>query len=614
MNKPRPLPPTRFVAFYSYKGGVGRTLALANCARAMAAAGKRVVLLDFDLEAPGLNHFDTLNPGKNTAGFVEYLQACLAGQTPESLDEYVHACPGQEQDRGHAWIMPAGRHGEPPYLDFLNGMNWSAFYNDKAGYLILENLRGHLIEQFRPDYVLMDARTGLSEIGGIATHQLADIVVLLFNLNEQNLQGAERIFHSVKQAPMRPKIILVASPVPAVFTEPGTLFHKKMAHIRSQFVGAENTDKPLVIPYNPLLAFGETIFVDEHDDLFSSDAPYQRLVELVKQAAVVDADICLDKSLEAWRRGDLAKARDILEKAVSENLDDPELWFNLGVLSSSLKEPEKAIEAYSQLVERYGGSDRPRWQELVAMALFNQGFTFGTIGKPDEALATYAQLLERYRDSNRFELQELVAKALRNQGVTFGTIGKPDEALATYAQLLERYGDSDRLELQEQVAKALVNQGNALNAIGKPDEALAAYVQVQELFGGSDRPELQETVAYALVNQGFLQICLAKQAQRSGDGQTFQQRLADAETSLANAQAKMQNHPAWLQNRAYLLYLQGQPTEAETTLRPALQKGGSKVLEDCRQDAALHRLPEDDGFLALVEKLAAEQRSPDVVP
>ena len=39
--------------FYSYKGGVGRTLALVNIANRLAEFGKKVCILDFDLEAPG---------------------------------------------------------------------------------------------------------------------------------------------------------------------------------------------------------------------------------------------------------------------------------------------------------------------------------------------------------------------------------------------------------------------------------------------------------------------------------------------------------------------------------------------------------------------------------
>ena len=43
------------ITFYSYKGGTGRSLALANAARYLARLEFKVVALDFDLEAPGLH-------------------------------------------------------------------------------------------------------------------------------------------------------------------------------------------------------------------------------------------------------------------------------------------------------------------------------------------------------------------------------------------------------------------------------------------------------------------------------------------------------------------------------------------------------------------------------
>jgi MinD-like ATPase involved in chromosome partitioning or flagellar assembly len=43
------------VTFYSYKGGVGRTFALANVATLLALWGYRILCVDWDLEAPGLS-------------------------------------------------------------------------------------------------------------------------------------------------------------------------------------------------------------------------------------------------------------------------------------------------------------------------------------------------------------------------------------------------------------------------------------------------------------------------------------------------------------------------------------------------------------------------------
>src|SRR5882724_3937262 len=48
---------SRIITFYSYKGGVGRTFALANIAVLLARRGKRVLLMDWDLEAPGLHRY-----------------------------------------------------------------------------------------------------------------------------------------------------------------------------------------------------------------------------------------------------------------------------------------------------------------------------------------------------------------------------------------------------------------------------------------------------------------------------------------------------------------------------------------------------------------------------
>lgn len=43
--------------FYSYKGGVGRSMALANVADRLCRCGLKTLMIDFDLEAPGLERF-----------------------------------------------------------------------------------------------------------------------------------------------------------------------------------------------------------------------------------------------------------------------------------------------------------------------------------------------------------------------------------------------------------------------------------------------------------------------------------------------------------------------------------------------------------------------------
>jgi tetratricopeptide (TPR) repeat protein/Mrp family chromosome partitioning ATPase len=539
---------TRFVAFYSYKGGVGRTLALANCARALAAGGKKVVLLDFDLEAPGLLHFDAFQPKSNEkkpAGFAEYLEVCLQDGPPEKLDGYVHECKGKKDDQGKIWLMPAGRHGEPGYLAFLNSTTWSDFYTRQDGYKILENLRGHIIERYEPDYVFIDARTGLSEIGGIATHQLADIVVLVFNLNGQNLVGAKRVFDSIRKAPLHPAVILVASPVPVMPMDNGTPFAKKMQLIKRDFLGAYNNKDPLVIPYHPLLAFDDRLLVDD-GDLFSSDAPYRRLAEIIQKVAAVDADYYLQQMAGPLQRGDSQRVKDIALQGLAENPTNIHLLMNLAlahyfigmpekavsaidellryhansnelpkkqlvaqalfiksVALGQLQGPEAAITAYDVLLQRFGKSSELALQEQVVKALSNKGITLGQLQRREEAIVVYDELLRRFDRSQVVVLQEQVANTLLNKGVTLGQLQRPEQAIVVCDELLRRFGESRGLVLQEQVAKAFLIKGITMGQLQRPEEAIAVFDELLRRFGESQAVVLQEQVAKALVSKGF---------------------------------------------------------------------------------------------------------------
>src|SRR5438128_10878208 len=68
------------VAFYSYKGGVGRTLLVANTAQFLAMSGRHVVALDLDLEAPGLHQ---------KLGSREVMSQATAGTLRGAVDELL---------------------------------------------------------------------------------------------------------------------------------------------------------------------------------------------------------------------------------------------------------------------------------------------------------------------------------------------------------------------------------------------------------------------------------------------------------------------------------------------------------------------------------------------
>src|SRR6516165_3445138 len=101
------------IAFYAYKGGTGRTLALANAAVYLSRLKQRVFAIDLDLEAPGLHHKLALSPAGSLPpieqGIVDCIHAFVTDhQMPKKLASYTIAVPREEERDGPITLMPAG--------------------------------------------------------------------------------------------------------------------------------------------------------------------------------------------------------------------------------------------------------------------------------------------------------------------------------------------------------------------------------------------------------------------------------------------------------------------------------------------------------------------------
>ncbi|WP_437753886.1 KGGVGR-motif variant AAA ATPase [Sorangium sp. So ce1389] len=227
-------PNRRLITFYSYKGGVGRTMALANVAYRLANThGLNVIAVDWDLEAPGLHRFFGLSPdvARSTSGILDYFIAWRDAVTRNAPE------PPPEVERVLDWLIPitdkqhapsfgslrmllAGRL-DTTYGDRLAGFHWQDFYSRTEGSAAVETLREKLVEN--ADVVLIDSRTGLTDTGGICTIQVPDGLVLLTAPNHQSLEGTERVARAIAGAPEKeragrekPRVWLAVSRVPLV--------------------------------------------------------------------------------------------------------------------------------------------------------------------------------------------------------------------------------------------------------------------------------------------------------------------------------------------------------------------------------------------------------------
>ncbi len=187
------------VTFYSFKGGVGRTMALVNVAFQLAKQGRRVLVVDLDLEAPGLTTFDALKPPTSAnRGFVDFVCDYLESNSAPDVRDYLHDRSDAVGRPEALWVMPAGRL-DGRYDARLHSIDWGRLYDQRDGYVLMEDLRAQWQEFVRPDYVLVDSRTGHTDVGGICTRQLPDAVVFLFFPNAQNLDGLRTIVPEVRK-------------------------------------------------------------------------------------------------------------------------------------------------------------------------------------------------------------------------------------------------------------------------------------------------------------------------------------------------------------------------------------------------------------------------------
>lgn len=210
----------RRIVFFSIKGGVGRSTALAATAWWLAQAGRRVLALDLDLESPGLSS-SLLPPDRQPRyGITDWLVEDLV-DNGEVVFESMIATSGLSHD-GEIYVVPA--HGADPgeYVPKLGRVWMPKIQPDGARESWssrLHRLLQALEERICPDVVLIDSRAGIDEVASACVTDLGANLVLLFALEgSQTWSGYRILFEHWRRAgvaeSVRERLQLVAATTP----------------------------------------------------------------------------------------------------------------------------------------------------------------------------------------------------------------------------------------------------------------------------------------------------------------------------------------------------------------------------------------------------------------
>ncbi len=337
-------------------------MALVNTAVTLALRGRNVLVVDFDIEAPGLDTFDILRPKEEIPGIIDFVAEYVkTGKAPD-VSSYIGDCPEIGTGDGKIWLMRSGL--TDTYAATLGQVDWIDLYEKRDGYLLFEDVKHQWKQVIKPDYVLIDSRTGHTDSSGICTRQLPDSVVILFFPNEQNLRGLIQVVRDIRAEADEPRnkniaLHFVMSNVPDLDDEDQILKDKILAF--QQQLGFPR-DPMVVHRYDSLSLLNQVVF--------SKDRPRSRLAHEYSQIAQEistrnwnDRDGALEYIERAGERGQWLEDDSILTrderltKIEQAHQDDGEVLFRLAELKESDRQPESAAQLINQAI--YCGYDRP---------------------------------------------------------------------------------------------------------------------------------------------------------------------------------------------------------------------------------------------------------------
>lgn len=458
------------IAFYSYKGGVGRSLAVSNSAYYLSRQGKTVFILDMDFEAPGMHYkLEQYNtPIKPEKGIIDFLTTSRnQGKTDTALSQYTIKLESTEREMKDMWLMPAGDPMSRSYWEQMADIEWKDFlYNEEqVGVKLFWDLKHLIQEQYNPDFLLIDSRTGLTDLTGISLSLLADEVVILAVNNHENIDGSrlvmEKLQRMANSADLKmPNLhfVLTRLPVPVKgvdFKREEQITQEAKDRLNSPFVSP--SDNVVIIHIDPDQALRERLrFKEENWERYPVTVDY---ISLVTRFAALESQHPVTRFEELFKKFQSSPPSGERNRLAIElrGIETPVPLLECVRGYLALEEPEdseQAMQAFSHSIELNPSSE---------YAYLSRALVYRELKDYPSALADLDKALE---------LDPEYALAHRNRGAVYYEMGNYSSALADCTKAIE---------LSPRSAVAYNSRGLVFIALLEHSSALADFDKALEL-------------------------------------------------------------------------------------------------------------------------------------
>lgn len=428
-------------------------MALANVATILAQKGKRVLVVDFDLEAPSLPMYQCFSDLKISKGLVDYVEEYRRTGIAPDFKDYIYQ---NSKDDDSIWIMPSGDTSTIEYGRKLASIDWRKLYDEEKGYLLFEDLKQQwqLFENVGFDYVLVDSRTGHTDVGGICTRQLPDLLVAMFLPTMQNISGISPIIEEVRgeksrsQSPI--EIEFCAANVPDLDDEQQILAN--LLDKAAQHLQYEPSSLNLVHHYGSLYVLAHSIFAKERPNSRLAKE-YNNLTSNIITHNLEDKEgalLALRKLLADLSKGSRQRARrsreevsSKIEKILLAHSHDDEIADLEAKVRSAMGDFEGEIAALGRAIDSKNDDTsllmrRARAYQAMnmtenAVADLNRLLQFANAS--DTEVVTALRMLER----NDSDYTKKIEKMLERRDLSLRVVNSLSEVAQRSRQYLQKY-------------------------------------------------------------------------------------------------------------------------------------------------------------------------------
>lgn len=468
------------ITFYSYKGGVGRSLALSNIARRLSELNKKVCIIDFDLDAPGLQfkfNKDYFLP-EFKQGIVDYIYDYnISGVVADSVLPFKYELYPYNRNFASIDLIPAGNIYDNEYWKKLSMISWSdMFYGEDAkGIQFFLDLKHKIQQEINPDFLLIDSRTGITDISGITLRLLADEVVVLAVNNEENIFGSKMIIKNLlsKDAALFgkiPKLNFVLTRLPYTDSQEDkskkerilselTTSIKTEIGLNDFVINVIHTDRRLEEKERQLIGYS----LEEKGVSISND--YLKLFKLLTSDLLTEQELIkLENSKKAeseyvksTQANDSVIKLKHIKRALELEPDNPNYLLSSSLTNYDLNNYEEALEQQFLLLEIENKNG-----ELGAMVRSNIAVMYLALNNVDEAL--------KYVDEQiSLEPGAISLHAYKTKSVILRRKGHQDDAKVIYDLILDEFklADADLFNSRADYFRTIAEWDSAYNDIYK---------------------------------------------------------------------------------------------------------------------------------------------------